>query len=189
MCDDYCLDLGKEYLTSDLITGKEILEIGSFNVNGSVKDVVMPMKPQKYIGIDMKNGPYVDKICAAENVFDFFEESSFDVVICTEVLEHVHQWQLVVSNMKKLVKTNGIIFITTRAIGFHYHPFPYDFWRYEPENFQHIFSDMNIIETKRLPSNGVCAIVRKPEKFQEIDLMDYELYSIENGKKMKFPLW
>jgi len=108
-----------------------------------------------------------------------FGKESFDVVILTELLEHAKNWQLVISNMKNVCKPGGILIVTTRSRGFGYHGFPYDFWRYELDDFREIFSDLNIVSLEKdTELVGVFTKLRKPLEFKERDLANYKLYSI-----------
>ena len=52
----------------------------------------------------------------------------FDLIVCTEVLEHVADWHQAFSNFNKMLKVGGEMLITCP----HYyvlHEVPYDFWR------------------------------------------------------------
>jgi hypothetical protein len=58
--------------------------------------------------------------------------------------------------------------VTTRSIGFHYHGYPYDFWRYEPEDMRAIFVDFEIVALERdTDAPGVFMLARKPAIFRE----------------------
>ena len=117
---------------------------------------------------------------------EYFGAESFDVVIATELLEHVLDWRLVVNNMKLVLKPGGYIYITTRSKGFPYHAYPYDFWRYEIEDMKRIFSDFEIITLKQdheVP--GVFLKARKPHNWKANDLQNIDLYSIILGKRTK----
>ncbi|MEM4005257.1 MAG: methyltransferase domain-containing protein [Desulfurococcaceae archaeon] len=117
---------------------------------------------------------------------EYFGEESFDVIISTEVLEHVRDWRAVINNMKRALREGGVMYITTRSFGFPYHDFPYDFWRYEIEDMRKIFSDFNIMVLKKDPSMpGVFLKARKPEEFKPNDLSDIALYSIILGKRTR----
>jgi SAM-dependent methyltransferase len=126
--------------------GKIVLEVGSKFVNGSVRPLIERFcNPKEYIGVDLEPGEYVDLVLPAEGLINCFGPESFDVVISTEVLEHVYDWRVVINNMKIVLKRGGYIYLTTRSYGFPYHAYPYDFWRYEAKDMIRIFSDFEII--------------------------------------------
>lgn len=115
-----------------------------------------------------------------------FGENSFDIVVSTEMLEHVLDWKTVVSNLKRVLKPNGQLFITTRSFGFRYHAYPYDFWRYEIDDFKNIFMDMTIVKLEKdTDAPGVLLKAIKPKDFNEKDLTDIGLYEIVLNRKMK----
>jgi len=185
MCTSSCIIFGALSLTKGEVQDKKIIEIGSYDVNGSFRQLYEPWKPKEYIGVDIESGPGVDMICNAEDVLKNFGENSFDIVISTELLEHVENWRKVISNMKNICKPDGIIIITTRSKGFPYHGYPYDYWRYEIEDMNRIFSDfiVNKIENDKYFS-GVFLKLRKPTNFIENNLSDYELFSIITNKRV-----
>ncbi len=186
MCNTSCLLFAATSLSKEEVEQKKIIEVGSYDVNGSVRPIIELWKPAAYIGVDIEAGPGVDIVCRAEDLVDQFGSESFDAVISTELLEHVKDWKKVVSNMKTICKRNGIILITTRSRGFGYHGHPYDFWRYELSDVEHIFCDCIIekIEKDRC-APGVFIKAQKPEDFVEKDLTDYELYSIVVNKRVR----
>ena len=185
MCSPEGIIFGALNLSEKEVKGKRIIEIGSRNVNGSVREILESYKPSEYIGVDIIRGDKVDMICRAENLVKKFGKNSFDIVISTELLEHTENWKSVISNIKNICKPNGIILITTCAIGFPYHPYPDDFWRYNNKDIQKIFSDCKIEkqETKR---QTVMLKARKPLGFIENDLSDYNLYSIKSFRNMLY---
>jgi len=186
MCHKSCINFGQKNLSVDEIKEKRVIDIGSYNVNGSLKKTVKALYPAEYIGVDIEEGPDVDIVCDAENLAKKFGKESFDVVISTEMLEHVRDWKKVISNIKKICKSEGIILLTTRSYGFDYHAYPYDYWRYEVKDMENIFSDCEILTINDDDEkNGVLVKVKKPENFIEKDLSNYELYSIVANKRVK----
>lgn len=159
---------------------KRILEVGSRYVNGSVRPIIERfLSPGEYIGIDIESGKNVDKILPAEDILKAFNKESFDIVISTEVLEHVKDWRLVINNFKEVLKKGGSLYVTTRSKGFHVHGYPYDFWRYEIEDMKHIFSDFSIVSLKNDPlAPGVFLKVIKPLNYKPNQLDNINLYSI-----------
>lgn len=168
------------------ITGKHVLEVGSFNSRTNIGTYIDFLKPSEYIGTDIHKGPDVNLICSAEDLQKKFGKNKFDVVLSIEVLEHVRDWRKAISSLKNVCKPNGVILITTRSFGFEYHPSPLDFWRYEINDMKKIFSDCEIVEiVNDVDAPGVFIKVRKPVKFVEVDLSDYALYNIVANKRIK----
>lgn len=184
MCDKDCINFGMKNISIEEIKRKKVIEVGSYDINGSLKDYVQKFEPEIYVGVDIIPGKNVDVICDVVKLFDRFEIESFDVLISTEVLEHVQNWRLAISNFKKVLKTNGFLIITTRSKGFGFHEYPHDFWRYEEDDFKYIFSDfiINSIEKDTL-APGIFIKATKPKKFNEVDLSKYELYNIVEKKR------
>jgi SAM-dependent methyltransferase len=109
------------------LENKRILEVGSKYVNGSVRPLIEKFfKPREYIGVDIEEGKFVDIICDAENLIDYFGKETFDVVVATELLEHVKDWRKVINNMKEVLKQNVYISLPGLKV-FPYHGYLYDF--------------------------------------------------------------
>jgi SAM-dependent methyltransferase len=181
----YALLFGTTVLTPEEVTGKRVLEVGARSVEGSVAPVLKRWAaPREYIGVDIEKGTGVDVLCGAEEILDRFGAESFDLVISTEMIEHVRDWRAVIHNMKQVCKRGGIILVTTRSKGFKYHAFPHDYWRYEPDDLRRIFSDCEVLALETdAESPGVFLKARKPATFAENDLSGVRLYSILTGKR------
>ena len=185
MCNAYCISFGAINLKPEEVKGKRVIEVGSYDVNGSLRSLVESYYPAEYIGVDIAEGPGVDVISKAEDILERFGKESFDIVISTELLEHVLDWRKSIHNIKNICKPGGIILITTASYGCPYHGHPYDFWRYELEDMKHIFSDCLIEKLEKSPSKGVFVKMKKAHNFVEKDLADHNLYSILLNKRVK----
>ena len=78
------------------------------------------------------------------------EGGGFDLILCTEVLEHVPDWSTTFTNLSKLLKPGGKCIITAP---FFYMPHeePYDYWRptdHALRHFAQIF-DFRVIQSTR----------------------------------------
>jgi SAM-dependent methyltransferase len=164
-----------EQLTFETVQGREILEIGAFDVNGSPRPYINFLKPKKYVGIDSQAGKGVDLVVDGAKAHEHFGENAFDIVLCCEVLEHASDWKAVVSSAKRVLRTGGLLIFTTRSPGFPHHPYPVDLWRFNAVLFKRIFSDMNTEVLNDDPQcPGVFVKARKPKDFKEADLSNVE---------------
>jgi len=185
MCHSSCIIFGAVNLKKEEIAGKRVIELGACEVNGSLRPLIESYGPAEYVGVDIVAGPGVDVVCPAEKVLEKFGPASFDIVITTEMLEHVRDWRTAISNIKNICRPNGIILITTRSIGFIYHAHPHDFWRYETSDLERIFADCQIekLESDKMDP-GVFLKARKPADFIETDLRPISLFSIIEGGRV-----
>lgn len=143
----------RKILTEDVVRDKDVLEVGSFNVNGSARDIVSTLSPATYVGVDMALQPgYVDEVVCASNLTTRFGGSSWDVVVSTEMLEHTEDWEAAVSNMKSVVKPGGLLVVTARSPGFPYHGYTNDYWRFRTVDVAAMFSDFVTLHLADDPS-------------------------------------
>ena len=185
MCHSGCIEFAASRLSAEEVNDRDVLEVGSRDVNGSVRTVIEALGPASYLGVDIEEGPGVDVICDATNLVSRFGRERFDVVISTELLEHVCDWRSVIGEMKSVLRTGGVLLITTRSKGFGVHGYPYDYWRYEPEDMHRIFADFELeaVEPDQLRP-GVFVKARKPELHEAADLDGIALYSIIRGERV-----
>lgn len=107
---------------ADAVTGT-LLDLGAGN---------QPFKvwysglAERCVAADVAPAPGLDVLSMAAPLP--FGSATFDTVLCTSVLEHVHDAEAVVSEIARILKPGGRLIIT---IPFLYptHEAPYDFWR------------------------------------------------------------
>lgn len=88
----------------------DVLEIGSLDINGSIKSIFLPFS-KSYLGLDVQDGPGVDLVADATK-YDAF--NTYDIIVCCEVFEHLEQWKEVVYNSYDNLKDGGF-FVGTCA--------------------------------------------------------------------------
>lgn len=156
-------------LTANDIQDRRVLEVGSGDVNGTIRPIVARHEPAEYLGVDMAPGRGVDRVVDCTRLVDEFGAGSWDVVVTTEMLEHVSDWRASIRNLIQVVKPGGLLVITTRSPGFPYHPFPEDHWRYTKGSFERILSNARleqliVVDDPEPP--GVFVKARKPEEWR-----------------------
>ena len=186
MCSPWDLDTVKHALAPSDVRGKRVLEVGSLDVNGSVRGDIMALGPTEYVGVDLQPGRGVDVICDAGDLVARFGENAFDVVVSTELLEHARDWRRIVSNIKRVTKPDGVMIVSTRSYGVDFHRRPFDYWRYEREDFAAIFGDVLVQDLKLDPTDpGLLIKARKPVPFVERNLDDLTLYSFLRRRRQR----
>lgn len=144
---------------------------------------VESLNPRSYLGVDIVHGRGVDEIASVYELVDRFGVGAFDLVVSTELVEHVRDWRSVFRNLKAVVREGGVLLLTTRSPGFAYHGWPQDYWRYTQRDMHAIFADMEIEALEDDPSSpGVFVKARKPQEFVEADLTNIDLFSIIGRK-------
>lgn len=96
----------------DFFKSKKILEVGSLNINGTVRDFFTDCD---YIGIDLGEGPGVDLVCPGEK-YDA-PDNFFDVVCSLECFEHNPYWEETFLNMVRMCVPAGLVFFTCATTG------------------------------------------------------------------------
>lgn len=157
-------------------------------MNGSVRPVLEALGPASYLGVDIEHGPRVDEVCDVSDLAARYGEDRFDVVVATELVEHVEDWRSAFDNLKRVARPGGLLLVTTRSPGFAVHGYPYDFWRYEPEDMRRIFADFDVDLVEPDPDHpGVFVKARKPADWSPADLEALALYSVIERRRTLAP--
>lgn len=86
-----------------------VLEFGARDVNGSAR----PLFPgAAYVGVDVQDGPGVEIVADAA---DFDGHQLFDVVVCTETLEHCQSPWRVLASAYRALRSGGMFLVTAAA--------------------------------------------------------------------------
>ena len=96
----------------DQFLNKQVVEIGSLNINGTVR---IFFDKCYYVGLDVDEGKDVDVVCEGQK-FNAPNES-FDVAISCECFEHNPEWVATFKNMYRLVRPGGMIIMTCATTG------------------------------------------------------------------------
>lgn len=116
------------------LKGKSILEVGSYDENGSVRHL---FHTKDYVGVDMRSGPGVDRVINAHYLAVNLP-GPYDVIVCTEMLEHDDRFWVSLHQMGLVLRQGGHLILTTRGNGFPHHAYPDDYWRFMPDSGTHL---------------------------------------------------
>jgi len=94
------------------------------------------------IGLDIRPGAGVRIIGDAHTLG--IGDATFDVVLCTEVLEHLVEPQKAIDEMFRVLKPGGELLLTTRFL-FPIHDAPHDYFRYTKYGLRYLLRRFEIL--------------------------------------------
>lgn len=146
-----------------------ILEIGSLDVNGSLRQFAP--QDSEYVGVDMVEGKGVDVVVVPDEPLPFDEES-FDLAIASSVFEHDPAFWMTFLDLGRVLRDGGFLYINAPSNG-KVHRYPEDHWRFYPDSgmalerwakSQHV--ELTLVESFTAPQlndrwNDFVAVFRK----------------------------
>lgn len=90
-----------------------MLEIGSYDVNGSIRALFV--SADEYVGVDLDKGPGVDRVGFGHEVAD--ADGAFDATISGECFEHDPHWRETFINMARLARPGGLVAFSCASRG------------------------------------------------------------------------
>ncbi|HEY2326973.1 MAG TPA: methyltransferase domain-containing protein [Gaiellaceae bacterium] len=112
--------------------GKRVLDIGC----GDKPYYPFFAGAASYVGVDVKENRAADVIGSIDAIP--VEDGSFDVVLCTQVLEHVDDPAAAVSELYRVCAPGGRVLASTHGVMV-FHPNPNDLWRWTHQGLRVLF--------------------------------------------------
>ncbi len=171
------------------------------NSNYKILDVGCGLKPYKkyfenatYLGIDVEESGRESQNKIADKFFDGinipYDDNEFDIIICTQVLEHALYADKLLSEMYRVLKTDGEVFLTVPFL-WGEHEQPYDFRRFTSFGIKKLFEDTGftiVQQGKIIP--GVRAIQNLVAAQINVDrLSNNTFFKIKTIWKIEDKLW
>jgi len=123
---------------------EKILVIGGFGQVLNLINKKIPNKNVKTLDIQLAHRPDYLLDISDPSLVSLIKEK-FDQIICIEVLEHVPNYELALSNIHKLLNNNGVIIASTPWV-IPLHDQPYDFHRFTWFEIKRILQKNNFEE-------------------------------------------
>ena len=123
----------------------DILEIGSGDTNKNQSAEQIFPNAKVFVQTDVNNS-YGHKHLDITSAIQI--EEKFDLVLCTNVLEHIFDIKPAIKNLSYLLKEKGHLVVSVPFI-YPLHDEPEDFWRFTEHALKKLFSDFKILTIKR----------------------------------------
>lgn len=111
----------------------KVLEIGSKDINGTLRDVLGHGK-FSYTGVDIQGGEGVDVVLKDPYKYPF-SDNDFDLVWSSSCFEHNEMFWLSFNEMVRVCKNSGYIYICA-PFKEGVHNEPVDCWRFLPDGYR-----------------------------------------------------
>jgi len=108
-----------------------VVEIGSQNVNGSLRDVITD-KVINYTGVDFVEGKGVDIVLQDPYKYPI-QDNTFDVLVTSSCFEHSEMFWLSFLEGLRILKEDGVFYCNVPSSWMVYHRYPVDCWRFYPD--------------------------------------------------------
>lgn len=110
---------------------------------------------ESYVGVDVVDNPAADLLGSVEQLP--VADASFDVVLCTQVLEHCDDPARAVAELRRVAAPGGRVLASTHGVQV-YHPSPGDYWRWTHEGLSRLFGANGEWESLTIePAGGTAA--------------------------------
>jgi SAM-dependent methyltransferase len=96
-----------------LVSGCQMLEIGSYDVNGSIRSIFDTAGT--YVGVDLVAGPGVDVVAFGHEVSH--SDGTYQVTVSGECFEHDPYWRETFQNMVRMTEPGGLVAFTCASRG------------------------------------------------------------------------
>ena len=94
------------------------------------------------LDIEARPNTQVDIIADAHDLSEI-TDASYEVILCTEVLEHLHTPAKALAEFHRVLKAGGLLLLSTRFV-FPLHDVPGDYYRYTKYGLRHLLQDFEI---------------------------------------------
>src|SRR5690349_8981813 len=94
----------------------------------------------EYVGVDVVENPAAELLGPVEALP--VEDASFDLVLCTQVLEHCDNPAAAVRELRRVTRQGGRVLASTHGVQV-YHPSPTDYWRWTHEGLRKLFAEQS----------------------------------------------
>ena len=113
-------------------------------------------RASEYVGVDVVRNPAAELVGPVEELP--VEDGAFDLVLCTQVLEHCDDPARAVAELRRVTAPGGRVLASTHGVQV-YHPSPQDYWRWTHAGLERLFTenaDWESVEVEPAGGTATC---------------------------------
>lgn len=118
---------------------QKVSRIADFGCGNMPYKILFEPFCEKYIGIDLPENPYADIHIFSDGKVNIGDHQ-IQVVLSTQVLEHVPNPNFYLQEAHRILEKNGLLILTTHGYWM-FHPDPTDFWRWTSMGLRKIIEE------------------------------------------------
>ena len=159
--DDISRQLMADLIGACDLTGCLVLDVGSYDVNGTLRPLVEGLGGQ-YVGCDVREGPNVDVVVSETVTWHQWLVPVFDVVVCANALHNMRWPWRVVGQMARVLVPGGLFCLVGAGLDVVYPSnYPADYYRFTPNGLRALVESAGALRVQhveeRSPHVGVVA--------------------------------
>ena len=112
--------------------------------------------------LDLTAGSGADYVGTVEDTK--LGEATFDLVLCTQVIEHCDDPKQAMAEIRRILKPSGYLIVSAPHVWF-YHPHPHDHWRFTQEGLVRLCRDAGLEPVELLGQGGTVLTVAQVMSF------------------------
>ena len=153
------ISLRRHYLDKILSEEKfygRVLDVGGKKISkrGSFRPPLEKVDLWEYLNLDKSTKP--DYHVNAEKIP--VEENTFDIILMSEVLEHLEKPEIVLNELYRVLKKKGKIVLTMPFL-YGIHADPFDYQRWTPTKFENVLKGLGFKEISIKPMGGFFTVI------------------------------
>ncbi len=166
---DKMLAFRETYLESRKDEQLSILDLGSYDVNGSYREY-FEVYSWRYRGIDMVVGENVDIVLQDPYNWREISSGSADVLISGQAFEHIEFFWLTMLEIARVLKPGGLCCLIAPSGGPE-HRYPVDCWRFYPDGFAALARFASLEVSEIYSQNGTTGYADGSDMWQDTVLV------------------
>lgn len=126
--------------------GETVLEVGSLQVEDGGGQELADLRPllpgRTYLGVDLRNGPGVDRVMDAHALA--LADNSVALVLCIDTAEHIERPWEACREFWRVLRPGGWAVVAT-VFRYRVHDYPADYWRPTPQGMTVLLRDFDTV--------------------------------------------